>query len=823
MKHLLLIFIFLISGLLLTGQPLSGSYTIGGTNPDYAKMSDAVYALDSLGINGPVTFDIRNGVYTDSIRMDSISGTSDTSWITFQSESGDSSSVVIRGNSGDNAALFGLNFANHIRLKSLTFEEPDPNERCVSIRKGYAFEFLNCVFKGSDNTVHEKYLMSGSIDSNLLLKNCLFTRSRKDFTGFVSRASHNISFQNCDFHGGLNALRVVDFRNFEISNCNFYGTFDGVGIRRMILLVGVRNMTMINNFIDGSQTFAQGYALEIRKTSGFDTSYIINNVILSAADNAVGSAAILFGNTSGFLVDDVFAHNTIRFESTDPSHPVFRSSDCDLPGVKMYNNIIVHESGGYIYDTCSYPTDYNLLHTTGAISPTDSNLAQLQQSGRDQHSVFAPPQFDSLLPGLSHAKEIDSAAFPLPKFPKDSRGKYRHPQFPDIGPYEFINPPKVGFPQDTSVCSQVVLDAGNPGSTYLWNTGDTTQTIVTDSAATYWVTATNSKGSDTDTTQVIIDSLALPSYQLQSNQDSLCPGGCVNLSTSLDSNQYQLVWRDTAGTLGTGSQLSHCPASLPKTYSLQISDTGLCREYDSITIYPQNSLPDISTTADTTICQSDSLLLQVNSTDSIARATWSTMGQPVDTGAAIWVQPDSLGNLYTLQLRHANGCTDSASVQLDVHHVTPPVISLKFDTLSVPDHWVSYQWLVNGNPLPNATDSALVAPQNGNFTVTITDSTGCSATSAPYNFNSFALSEIPASYIKLYPNPAWQQLTIELSPQLGQTHFSVYSATGKHIKANLRPTGAHRYRLDLGHFPSGMYFLHLTSEDMSQVRQFVKE
>ncbi len=40
----------------------------------------------------------------------------------------------------------------------------------------------------------------------------------------------------------------------------------------------------------------------------------------------------------------------------------------------------------------------------------------------------------------------------------------------------------------------VTLDAGNPGATYLWNTGATTQTIDTDSIGTYTVTVTDANG-----------------------------------------------------------------------------------------------------------------------------------------------------------------------------------------------------------------------------------------------------------------------------------------------------------------------------------------
>jgi gliding motility-associated-like protein len=57
----------------------------------------------------------------------------------------------------------------------------------------------------------------------------------------------------------------------------------------------------------------------------------------------------------------------------------------------------------------------------------------------------------------------------------------------------------------TSLCGNpngVVLDAGNPGAQFLWNTGATTQTITVNQAGTYWVTITNGTCSQSDTLEV---------------------------------------------------------------------------------------------------------------------------------------------------------------------------------------------------------------------------------------------------------------------------------------------------------------------------------
>lgn len=74
--------------------------------------------------------------------------------------------------------------------------------------------------------------------------------------------------------------------------------------------------------------------------------------------------------------------------------------------------------------------------------------------------------------------------------------------------------PLVDLGNDTLICSndQLLLDAGNPGATFLWSTGDTTASIVVDSTGTglgtafYWVQVTGKNGCITiDSIEVIYD------------------------------------------------------------------------------------------------------------------------------------------------------------------------------------------------------------------------------------------------------------------------------------------------------------------------------
>jgi len=71
---------------------------------------------------------------------------------------------------------------------------------------------------------------------------------------------------------------------------------------------------------------------------------------------------------------------------------------------------------------------------------------------------------------------------------------------PQVLLVEVTPPPVVVLGNDTTILQgqTVTLDAGNPGSSFLWSTGATTQTITVSTPATYSVTVSNDCGSDWD-------------------------------------------------------------------------------------------------------------------------------------------------------------------------------------------------------------------------------------------------------------------------------------------------------------------------------------
>jgi hypothetical protein len=175
---------------------LSGNYTIG-SGGDYTTITEAVAALQTEGISGPVIFNILNGTYTEQVVMIAVTGASETNTITFQSQSGNPADVEIRFNSGS-GAIFTVNLsgASHLRFKNI---------RLTSL-----------------NSTNSRVLTGTGTINDLLVENVVFTAPNTSSTAntraliyFDLVSSSNLQFMGNSFNGGSTGMVLIGSNNMN--------------------------------------------------------------------------------------------------------------------------------------------------------------------------------------------------------------------------------------------------------------------------------------------------------------------------------------------------------------------------------------------------------------------------------------------------------------------------------------------------------------------------------------------------------------------------------------------------------------------------------
>jgi gliding motility-associated-like protein len=142
----------------------------------------------------------------------------------------------------------------------------------------------------------------------------------------------------------------------------------------------------------------------------------------------------------------------------------------------------------------------------------------------------------------------------------------------------------VNIGADQTICSDetpLPFDAGNPGATYQWSTGETGQTIVPTNSGTYAVTVTDANGC-TGSSQANLTVNALPVVSLGDDFVN-CGGDTIDAGNSGSS----FVWTYNGSTVGTSQALQVPDPNGNYGYGqfiVEVTDANYCSSRDTITV-----------------------------------------------------------------------------------------------------------------------------------------------------------------------------------------------------------------------------------------------
>ncbi|MBI4648008.1 MAG: gliding motility-associated C-terminal domain-containing protein [Bacteroidia bacterium] len=190
----------------------------------------------------------------------------------------------------------------------------------------------------------------------------------------------------------------------------------------------------------------------------------------------------------------------------------------------------------------------------------------------------------------------------------------------------------------------LLMDAGPEGETYVWSSGDTTQTVYVHVSGTYYVTVTAGICTDTDYKKVIFK----PNPDADAGNDMTI---CVGQSTTLTvTGGITYVW----STAESSQSITVSP--LDTTTYFVTATEGTCTDIDSVTVFV-NSIPEADAGQNQQICEGDSITLTASGGTEFL---WNTS----ETSQNIVITPTST-TTYSVTVTD-NGCSDADSVTIDV-------------------------------------------------------------------------------------------------------------------------------------------------------------
>ncbi len=160
-------------------------------------------------------------------------------------------------------------------------------------------------------------------------------------------------------------------------------------------------------------------------------------------------------------------------------------------------------------------------------------------------------------------------------------------------------PPQPDLGPDINLCNGdiAVLSVNVPAASFVWNDLSTADTLLVDTAGTYYVQVANSCGTSSDTV-IVAASDASPLLSLPGDF-LLCQGDTAVIDVGISGVDY--LWND-------GSQSAQLMVSSPGTYALTV--TNNCgTDSDTIVISDGGSLPSVSLGIDTSICSGTTLTI----------------------------------------------------------------------------------------------------------------------------------------------------------------------------------------------------------------------
>ena len=373
--------------------PMSGTYTIGATASDYTTFNNAVAALQLRGVAGPITFNVRTGVYTESVNLPTVTGMSATNTVTFTSLANNRDSVRMEWNSTAGNP-FVLQFAgNFYTVNAMTIRSTVGITNGVNIAGNASFDTLsNCHVR------MPVYLSTFAFCQYSINANGVGGTGMAFVNNNVTGSYYGVYY----FGNSANRPSYTYFKNNTFDSCNYspfyymyytkYTTFDGNNFIARGTSVSSTNNYMYFYYNDSAYTFTNN---KIDFASGvtaqwynyYNASTTLRRGLV--ANNSVVAATSLIWYWGNNVTSNIDFYNN----SFNTGNGYFYMANTGLTNVRIRNNIFA-STGAYAYYITAAPNiatlncDYNNYFSTTSLTPIYSAAARSLNTHRSLYPLF---------------------------------------------------------------------------------------------------------------------------------------------------------------------------------------------------------------------------------------------------------------------------------------------------------------------------------------------------------------------------------------------------------------------------------------------------
>ncbi len=435
---------------------LTGAYTIGGLTPDFPDFTSAVNVLNSGGVVGPVTFNVRDGVYSEQLLLFDFPGSDSLRQVAFQSESGDSTAVTLSLSTGSaNNYLVLHDGTRWLTWRQITFESLNASyTRQAVFRNGAQHvNFEQNYFKApvSSSTTTNRalvYLTASTVMEHIRFKQNHFSGGSQGIY-YQGNANANIYTRGVEIDDNLfenhyyRGVYVYRMNHARLRNNTFIATSTYSNIRGFDISLCYFGLEMTGNRVIGQNTGIGIFLDDVYGTTS-ESVLLANNFVQMGGTATVQGIYLDNGSYHKIL------HNSVNLTNTNSgSFALYNRSGNDK---QIFNNILANPGGGQtLYNNSSSATifsNHNDLYTTGPTlgvyaNVTYNDLASWQAAtNRDTNSVTVDPLFVSDTDLHVTNVVLDKLGQAFPEVPVDIDGEFRDPALPDIGADEFFTAPE---------------------------------------------------------------------------------------------------------------------------------------------------------------------------------------------------------------------------------------------------------------------------------------------------------------------------------------------------------------------------------------------